>query len=204
MYSVPPTERLLEKREELIENFKRDAIRMRNRLIELDEDIGIESKILKKSCLQCNPPEDAHIYYLETNHYLDGNSLNELYSNKAIICPCCEAHILLPALSPEDIWKYKSVGMRNATIARILGISRQRVGALLKAYQKTYKPPAATELDLDKRIKEIQAQERTEIHIMKEDAPTVSKKRVTDRRTWRKSLLKEMKKQGIKLKGVDK
>lgn len=226
----PANVRFLEIREELLDKFRREARGVRNRIIEIGEELESEPTIKRNiPCLECEAPGEAHIYNLGKVHYLDGDHSNELHSNKAIVCPCCEAHILLSAHSPWDIWELKRKGMSNAAIGRKLGISRQNVGKLLKAYRR---PPKVTdEVDIDELIKQYQAREREAIRTghhwdgddsglfpsytlrqpvrrLTEDTrptfkrlPTVSKKRVTDRRTLRKKLLKEMRKHGIRPKG---
>lgn len=226
----PANVRFLEIREELLDKFRREARGVRNRIIEIEEELESEPTIKRNiPCLECEAPGEAHIYNLGKVHYLDGDRSNKSHSNKAIVCPCCEAHILLSAHSPWDIWELKRKGMNNAAIGRKLGISRQNVGKLLKAYRR---PPKVTdEVDIDELIKQYQAREREAIrtgHHWQRDEfdldistptakrtsflavdtratfvrlPVVSKRRVTDSRTLRKKFLKEMKKHGIRPKG---
>jgi hypothetical protein len=225
-FSEPPSVQFSNERARLLDDLRIEAQRVRNRITEIEEELESEPTIRNIPCLECERPEEAHIYNLDKIHHLDGNRSNRKHSNKAIVCPCCEAHILLSAHNPWDVWELKKKGVTNAAIARKLGTSRQQVGKLLKAYKRP--PRIAEEVDIDKLIKEIQAMEREAIRTghhwagdydtrpptpkwrspLAEDTestfvrlPDVSKKRVTDRRTLKKKLLKQMKKQGIKPKG---
>lgn len=176
MYSFTARENLREKHAELLHGLRE----IYSELAEVERSLGIGSQMVRnRVCSECNyQGAKAQIYIVDQFHYLDGNHSNNLHSNKAIICPRCQAHILLSALVPADMWQLKLRGMNNQEIADNFGISRERVRRLLKSY----KPPKE-DIDIELTIRDMQSLEKQQ-----------GKKRVTDKRTLKKKLLRELKK----------
>jgi hypothetical protein len=101
----------------------------------MGERVEVEGKSCKENHCRGNK-RDSTIYYPGKIHHLDGNHVNHSFGNLAMVCPQCQAHILLSRFSPEDIWLLKTRGLNNAQIARFLGISRERVRQLYKKYEE--------------------------------------------------------------------
>jgi predicted transcriptional regulator len=150
-------------------------------LAEIEKNLGIgPQEVRNRVCSECaRKTTRARIYVVDQFHYLDGDKSNKLHSNRAIICPRCQTHILLSALDPVDMWQLKSRGMSNQEIADRFGVTRERVRTLLKRY----KPPKY-DIDIEWTIQGIQSEERQQ-----------GKKRVTDKRTLKKRVLRQLKKQ---------
>ena len=170
-------ENLREKRESLL----RDLREICDDLAEIEKNLGIgPQEVRNRVCSECGRKATrARIYVVYQFHYLDGDKSNKIHSNRAIICPRCQTHILLSALAPADMWQLKSRGMSNQEIADRFGVTRERVRTLLKGY----KPPKY-DIDIELTIQDIQAEERRQ-----------GKKRVTDKRTLEKRVLRQLKKQ---------
>jgi len=182
-YSFMARENLRERQEDLVKDLRKIC----DELPEIEKVLGVGPQaVINRPCSECNKEAiRARIYIADRFHYLDGDQSNKLHSNRAIICPRCRAHILLSALALADMWQLKSRGMSNQEIGDRFGVTRERVRTLLKRYE-----PPKDDIDIELTIQDIQAEERRQ-----------GKKRVTDRRTLKKKLLKQMKKQGIKPKG---
>ena len=76
-------------------------------------------------------------------------------------------------------WQYYIEDLTQQEIADRFGVTRERVRTLLKGY----KPPKY-DIDIELTIQDIQAEERRQ-----------GKKRVTDKRTLEKRVLRQLKKQ---------
>ena len=94
--------------------------------------MAIDNKLANKSCAECL---NAPVYYPGEPHHVDGDPDNNERGNLAMVCPRCQAHILLSRYSPQDIWLLKARGLSNAEVGRLLGISRERVRQLCKKYE---------------------------------------------------------------------
>jgi predicted DNA-binding protein YlxM (UPF0122 family) len=182
-YSFIARENLRERHYYLLEDLRKIC----DELPEIEKNLGIGPQaVINKSCSKCNREAiRARIYIVGQFHYLDGDESNKLHSNRAIICPRCQAHILLSALAPADMWQLKLRDMSNQEIADKFGVSRERVRRLLEGY----KPPRE-DIDIELTIQDMQAEERQQ-----------GRKRVTDRRTLKKKVLRGLKKQHRKPKG---
>lgn len=189
-YSLPVRKRhLLERKENML--FEKhlplwDKLRqLRDELESLENELGIRhNKRVEKSCTECPPRHNnAPIYNLDKIHYLDGDHSNKLHSNRAIVCPRCESHIVLSAFTPKDIWGLKMKGIGNAEIGRWLGISRERVRKLSKRYQP--EPVQANNIDIDRLVKEAQRRQKG----LKARGLL---KKSTDKRTLRKRIITEL------------
>ncbi len=136
----------------------------------------------------------SSIYYPGKVHHLDGDITNDSSSNLAMVCPLCQAHILLSRFSPEDIWLLKARGLSNAEIGRLLSISRERVRQLCKKYEVKHEAEltALLEANLDDLVKKA---EYIENHLI---ANGRLKRRI-DRRTKKKRVIAELNK--LKAKG---
>ena len=182
-YSLISRENLSERRTDLLHDLRKIC----EELPEIEKNLGLgPQEVRNRSCSECNREAiRARIYIVDQFHYLDGDESNKLYSNKAVICPRCQAHILLSALAPADMWQLKLRGMSNQEIGDKFGVSRERVRRLLEMYN-----PPEEDIDIEQKIQDRQAEERRQ-----------GRKRVTDKRTLRKRILRELKKQGIEFKG---
>ena len=165
---------------------------LRDEIEKLEQEAGIrQTERVEKSCVECCSisSHDARIYNLDKIHYLDGDRSNKLHSNTAIVCPRCEAHILLSSFTPRDIWELKMKGMSNAEIGRLLGLSRERVRKLSKHYQP--EPIKADNIEIDSLIKEAQRIETIQ------KARGLLKRRM-DKRTLKKRIIAEIDKLKVK------
>lgn len=191
-YSLSVRERhLLERKDDqrIIKVLK--LYHLRHEIEELEAELGIkQTERVEKSCVECcstSKHDDfwkgTRIYNLDKIHYLDGDRSNKLHSNTAIVCPRCQAHILLSPFTPKDIWELKMKGMSNAKIGKLLGLSRERVRKLSKYYQP--EPIKVGNVDIDWLIKRGQGIEGT----LK--ARGLLKRR-TDKRTLKKRIIAEL------------
>jgi len=170
---------------------ERHLQRIRQEQIEIDrlrERYGIKDKREKarddKFCQDCRK-QDSPIFNLENVHYLDGDHSNKAHGNIAVICPSCQSHILLCPFTSQDIAKLKMRGLSNAAIGRYLGLSRERVGQLLKTCDMesvNFKIPS-----IDQLIEEEQEWEKEN-----------GRKRVTDKRTLKKRIVARLNKGAIR------
>lgn len=177
-------DRLWEKRLPLMD----EIMRLRHEIEKLEEEAGIgQPERVEKSCAECCSISryDARIYNRDKIHYLDGDRSNKSHSNIAIICPRCASHIILSPFTPKDIWELKMKGLSNAAIGKYLGLSRERVRQLCKRYQP--EPVQSENIDIDELVKEAQNRERRYGH-----------NRITDKRTLRKRIIRELTKLGKK------
>ena len=162
-----------------------------NRLV-IGEQVEVEGKCKENCC------RSRLIYYPGKVHHLDGNLANSSFGNLAMVCPKCQAHILLSRFSPEDIWLLKARGLSNAELGRLLGISRERVRQLCKKYEaKQETEIALLEANLDGLVKRAQAHDgylKSE-YIENEDKVRRKRgKRLIDKRTLRKRIIAEINK----------
>lgn len=190
------------------EYFDGEAEHIRFSLVEelaklvMGEQVEVEGKSCKENiCSDCISRRDSPIYYPGKVHHLDGDITNDSFDNLAMICPQCQAHILLSRFSLVDIWLLKARGLSNAEMGRLLGISRERVRQLCKKYEAKQEPEIALlEANLDglvKRAQVIDASLKSE-YIEDEDGfilrGTKKGKRLIDRRTLRKRIIAEINK----------
>jgi hypothetical protein len=148
-----------------------------------DGDI-VEKARGDKFCKECGQRQPL-IFNRNKIHYLDGNHTNRAHGNIAMICPSCQSHILLSRFTSDDVWGLKMKGLSNAAIGRYLGLSRERVGQLLKKCDMesvNFKIPS-----IDQLIKEEQDWEKKN-----------GRKRVTDKRTLKKRIVARLNKGAIR------
>ena len=139
-------------------------------------------------------------------HHLDGNTTNDSFDNLAMVCPKCQAHILLSRFRPGDIWLLKARGLSNAEIGRLLNISRERVRQLCAKYEALQKSEIARlEANLDNLVKRAQAiDDSLKTKYIKDKDGFFIKgrrkkgKRLIDRRTLRKRIIAEIDKLKVK------
>lgn len=106
-----------------------------------------DKKIIpEKHCLQCEQDESYFpplrtfkVFYPGEIHHLDGDPNNTMRNNLAMVCPNCNAHILMSRFLPEDIWLLVARGLSYAKIGRLLGISRERVRQLANKHRENLK-----------------------------------------------------------------
>lgn len=166
-----------------------------------DEEAHFKEKLLEESLekllvgepvkaegMYCKVQYCGHpVYYPSKIHHLDGDINNESFGNLALVCPKCEAHILLSRFSPEDIWILKTRGLSNAEIGRLLGLSRERVRQLCKKYEAKQQAELAALMDTN--IEDlVKKAEYIENHLI---ASGRLNRRI-DRRTKRKRLIAEL------------
>jgi hypothetical protein len=155
----------------------------------MGELVEVEGKSCKENHGSLNN-RDASVYYPGKVHHLDGDTNNESFGNLAMVCPKCQAHILLSRFSPEDIWLLKARGLSNAEIGRLLEMSRERVRQLCKKYEEKRgaKLTSLLETDPDELVKKA---EYIENRLM---ASGRLKRRI-DRRTKKKRIIAELDRQ---------
>lgn len=185
---------------------ERETIQLRVQLNMLPKETG-------KSCQECHTSD---VYCSDEWHHLDGNDSNNMHGNIAVICPCCHSHIALSRFTPEDIYRFKMAGMNNAEIGRLLLLSRERIRQLAQrstpeqkiiniakiAYKENKTVDEQKELDayigkLEKlqHDREIHSPDHYNYVIDKEFGdkyPVSVRNRVTDRRTIKKRILKQL------------
>lgn len=163
--------------------------------------MGEQVEIENNSCRE-NHCDGRLFYYPGKIHHLDGNTANDSFDNLAMVCPKCQAHILLSRFGSEDIWLLKARGLSNAEIGRLLCISRERVRQLCKkieAKQEAEIALLAANLDgLVKRAQAIDDSLKSE-YIKDEDGFLIKRgrkrgKRLIDRRTLKKRIIAEINK----------
>jgi predicted transcriptional regulator len=132
--------------------------------------INKKDKISSKYCKECLSNNGRHsifhseeprpVYFPGEIHHLDGDKTHNSDDNRAMICPNCEAHILLIRFSSEDIWLLKTKGLNNAQIGRLLGISRERVRQLIKRYQTKINNTVLSESEIKELVDRVDQLER--------------------------------------------
>lgn len=136
----------------------------------------------------------AVIYYPGGTYFADGDPANKAFWNQVMICPRCEAHILLSRVRPIDMWLLKAGGLSYAEIGRILKLSRQRVQQLCQQYKVTEKAKdeaerkALLEADPNELVKKLEAEEDR----LRRSGRL--RKRRMDRRTKKKRIIAELNK----------
>jgi hypothetical protein len=152
----------------------------------MGEKVEVEGKSCKENhCHQVK--SDVPIYYPGKVHHLDGDTDNESFGNLAMVCPNCQAHILLSRFDLEDIWLLKARGLSNAEIGRLLDISRERVRQLCEKYQAKHEAEltSLSNADLDELVKKAEDFENQLIY-------SGRLRRRIDRRTKKKRIVAEL------------
>lgn len=164
----------------------RDLQRELQKLIMGEEMVEVTDKSCKEARCEVNN-RAGWVYYPGKVHHLDGDVNNEFFGNLAMVCPKCQAHILLSRFHPKDIWLLKARGLSNAEVGRLLNLSRERVRQLCKKYEAKQRAElsALIQADLDDLVKKAE-------YI--EDALIASGrlKRRIDRRTKKKRIIAEL------------
>ena len=191
---------------------KEDDLEEELKQLIMGERVEVEGKSCREKHCRGNK-RDSAIYYPGKVHHLDGDTNNESFGNLAMVCPKCQAHILLSRYSPQDIWLLKAGGLSNAEVGRLLSISRERVRQLCKKYEANLKANQEAELarleaDLDGLVKQMQRFDDSlkSEYIKDEDGFLIKGrrkkgKRLIDRRTLKKRIIVELNK--LKAKGVN-
>jgi hypothetical protein len=165
-----------------------------NRLREIDRSLKsilylkIESPLVKLD-LECAECHRKHIVNKDKVHHIDGNPSNQTDSNTALICPSCGIHILMSPATPAEIWRLKQKGLNNTEIGEYLGLSRERIRQILEKYKSTQPDTADISPithEIEQKIEYLQTWER-------DRHPG---KRITDRRTLRKRIESDIRKNG--------
>jgi DNA-directed RNA polymerase subunit RPC12/RpoP len=151
--------------------------------------LKIESPLINLD-LECAECHRKNVINKDKVHHIDGNSANQTDSNTAVICPSCGIHILMSPATPAEIWRLRQKGLNNTEIGDYLGLSRERIRQILDKF-KSSQPDALdispTAQEIEQKIKYLQDWERQ----------THPGERITDRRTLRKRLEAEIRKNGV-------
>jgi len=159
---------------------------------ELDQLImGERVEVEGKSCKE-NHCSGGPVYYPGKVHHLDGNHNNDSIGNLAMVCPYCQAHILLSINTPENIGLLKARGLSNADIGRHLGISRERVRQLYNEYKAKEMGLTANINDLVKKAQEWEKFRKFKKNKKGRYTGPRKGKRLTDRRTLKKRIIAEL------------
>lgn len=150
---------------------------------------------LARECYPTIENTERRAYYPGEIVHFNGNNADNSWGNLAITCPCCTGLIMLSRYTPQDLWLLKAGGLSYAKIGQLIGISRERVRQLCKRYE-------APSVDVDELVKQAQEMERYwQYDFDDEDGRPVNKKtgrkRLTDRRTWKKRIIAEAKRMGF-------
>lgn len=154
----------------------------------MGERVEVEGKSCREKHCRGNR-RDSAIYYPGKVHHLDGDTNNKSFGNLAMVCPKCQAHILLSRYSPKDIWLLTRA-LSNAEVGRLLSISRERVRQLCREYEAKHEAEltALVEANPDDLVKKA---EYLENHLI---ASGRLRRRI-DRRTKKKRIIAELNKQ---------
>jgi len=174
--------------DEEADDIERGLVKELKKLV-MGEQVEIEGKSCEENHCSGRPTyrHASPIYYPGKVHHLDGDTNNESFGNLAMVCPKCQAHILLSRFTPKDIWLLKARGLSNAEVGRLLSISRERVRQLCKKYEAKHEAELTTLLEdnLDDLVKKAQYIENGLI------ASGRLRRRI-DRRTKKKRIIAEL------------